>query len=64
MIESPRASALQLAEQPAEKLQRATAEKLLLAACCLLREPSLPRSVTSLLSSVHEAVKREKGAAI
>lgn len=33
-------------------------------ACCLLREPSLPRSVTFLLSSVHEAVKREKGAAI
>lgn len=29
-------------------------------ACCLLREPSLPRSVTSLLSSVHEAVKRKR----
>lgn len=27
-------------------------------------EPSLPRSVTFLLSSVHEAVKREKGTAI
>ncbi|CAN6472049.1 unnamed protein product [Victoria cruziana] len=30
----------------------------------LFHEPELPRSVTSLLSSVHEAVKREKGAAI
>ncbi|CAN6465371.1 unnamed protein product [Victoria cruziana] len=30
----------------------------------LFHEPELPRSVTSLLSSIHEAVKREKGAAI
>lgn len=29
-------------------------------ACCLLGEPSLPPSVTSLLSSVHEAVKRKR----
>lgn len=29
-------------------------------ACSILREPSLPRSVTSLLSSVHEAVKRKR----
>lgn len=30
----------------------------------LASEVLTPRSVTSLLSSVHEAVKREKGAAI
>ncbi|CAN6465368.1 unnamed protein product [Victoria cruziana] len=30
----------------------------------LFHKPELPRSVTSLLSSVHEAIKREKGAAI
>jgi hypothetical protein len=29
-------------------------------ACCLLGEPSLPPSVTSLLSPVHEAVKRKR----
>ncbi|CAN6458955.1 unnamed protein product [Victoria cruziana] len=30
----------------------------------LFHEPELPHSITSLLSSIHEAIKREKGAAI
>ena len=49
--------ALTVPAPPSPVLQR---NRQVVGACCLLREPSLPCSGNSLLSSVHEAVKRKR----